>query len=338
MEPKDKKVEEVEEKPRKKFSGFGYIFLAILLVLGVLYARSLLAQNIVSGVVSSPADVLKNTDDRTNMVLLGIGGAGHEGGDLTDSILFVSFNLKNNTAIMIPIPRDIWIPSMKAKVNTAYHYGNERRDGGGRDLAKSAVSELLGIPVHYAVTLDFQGFVKAIDAVGGVDIEVERTFDDYLYPIPGKETAEPESDRYEHIHFDKGLAHMDGTTALKFARSRHAEGDEGTDFARGVRQQKIILAFRNKVISTSTIFNSEIINNLKDSVTTSVDMDVSTREQGGFFKVFLGLGNKDNVKSIEITDYLTNPKLTREYGGQWVLIPKPSLQDLQSYVKAQLAN
>lgn len=335
MEPKDKKVDIAA--PRKKFHLFGYILLAILLVLGTLYARNRQAQNIVSGVVSPPVDVLKNMDGRTNVVLLGIGGAGHEGGDLTDSILLVSFNLKNNTADMIPIPRDIWIPSMAAKINTAYHYGNERRVGGGRDLAKSAVSELLGIPVHYAVALDFRGFVKAIDAVGGLDVEVENTFDDYKYPIPGKETVEPESERYEHIHFDKGTTHMDGTTALKFARSRHAIGDEGTDFARGLRQQKIMITFRSKVFSTSTIFNSEVIGNLKDSVSSSIDMDVTTKEQGSFFKVFVGLGNKDNIKSIEIAAFLTNPKNTKPYGGQWVLLPTPSLIDLQNYVKDQLA-
>ncbi|MEI8232879.1 MAG: LCP family protein, partial [bacterium] len=205
------------------------IFLSFLVVAGSWYYHNQTAKNIVKGVVGSPSTNLKTDAGRTNILLMGIGGEGHEGGDLTDSMLFVSFNLLDNTADIIPIPRDIWVPSMKAKINTAYHYGKERRSDGGLALAKSAVAETLGVPVHYAVTLDFQGFVKAIDAVGGIDVEVQNTFDDYKYPIPGKETVEPESDRYEHIHFDAGLTHMDGATALKFTRSRHAEGDEGTD-------------------------------------------------------------------------------------------------------------
>jgi LCP family protein required for cell wall assembly len=325
-------------EPKVKKRWITLVVLALVLALvGFWYAKNQQAQNIVSGVVSSPIDILKNSDGVTNVLLLGIGGEGHEGGDLTDSILLASFNLKTNKVTLIAIPRDVWVASMKAKINTAYHYGNERREGGGRDLAKSAVAETLGIPVHYVLVLDFQGFVKAIDAVGGIDVEVENTFDDYKYPIPGKETAEPESERYEHIHFDKGITHMDGATALKFARSRHALGDEGTDFARAARQEKIILAFRNKIVSADTIFSSEIINKLKDSVSSSIDTDIEGAEQASFPKAILGLGGKENIQNIALTDYLQNPKNLKPYAGQWVLIPSPSIEELQTYVKTKLA-
>ena len=334
MEPEIKPV--VAKSPLSFWRVFLALTIGILVGFGIWYAKNTTAKNIVSGVVSSPSDILKNTLGHTNVVLLGIGGDGHAGGDLTDSILFVSFNLKNNTATMIPIPRDLWIPSMKAKINTAYHYGNERREGGGRDLAKSAISEVVGQPVHYAITLDFQGFVKAIDAVGGVDVDVQKTFDDYKYPIPGKETAEPESARYEHVHFDAGTTHMDGATALKFARSRHAEGDEGTDFARAERQEKIILAFRKKIFSTNTIFSSDTISKLNDSISSSIDTDITGGEQSSFAKVFLGLGSKENVRSVSIAEYLKNPKTLREYGGQWVLIPSISWEDVHAYVAKEL--
>ena len=312
------------------------LLLSLLVGLGIWYAKNRQAQNIVSGVVSSPADILKNDAGHTNLVLLGIGGEGHEGADLTDSILFVSLDLAESTATMISLPRDIWIPSMQAKINTAYHYGTERRPDGGLDLAKSTVAEILGVPIHYVVVLDFQGFVQAIDAVGGIDLEVERSFDDYKYPIPGMETAEPESARYTHLHFDAGLTHMDGSTALQFVRSRHAEGDEGTDFARGARQTKTILAFGAKLFSTKTLFNSTTLNNLKTSITDSLDTDIDSQEQGSFLKVFMALGNKDNVKNISLTDYLKNPPSTKNYGGQWVLVPTPSLEALQVYVKTKL--
>lgn len=313
------------------------IFLSLLVGLGIWYAKNKYAQNLVSGVVKSPTDILKSTSNRTNVLLLGIGGDGHEGGDLTDSILLASFNLADNKVNLISIPRDLWVISMQAKVNTAYHYGNEQRENGGRDLAKSAVAEILGIPVHYSVVLDFQGFVRAIDIVGGVDVNVERTFDDYKYPIPGMETAEPESARYEHIHFDAGPAHLDGAMALKFARSRHAEGDEGTDFARAARQEKIILAFRNQVFSTQTLFSSTILKDLKDNVGNSIDTDIGEIEQGSFLKVFLALGNMDNVASIPLTDLFKNPKSTKAYGGQWVLIPTTSWEDIHAYVAKNLA-
>lgn len=314
------------------------IFLSFLVILGSWYYHNQTAKNIVSGVIKNPENSLASFQGRTNVLLLGMGGDGHEGGDLTDSMLFVSLDLMAASATIISIPRDIWVPTMEAKINTAYHYGNEKRAGGGLSLAKSAVSETLGVPVHYAVALDFQGFVKAIDALGGIDVMIDRTFDDYKYPIPGKETAEPETARYEHIHFDAGLMHMDGTSALKFARSRHALGDEGTDFARGQRQAKIIAAFRDKALSTDTIFSSEILTNLKSSVTSSIVSDINEVEQGGLFKVLLGLGNKDNIKTISIADYLKNPKSTRPYAGQWVLLPDPGSKELQDYVKQNLGS
>ena len=317
------------------------ILLAIFLSACVLtvswYVRNQTVKNIVSGVISDPSSVLNSYEGNTNILLLGIGGAGHEGSDLTDSMLVLSLNLKNNTGTTISIPRDIWVPSLKAKINTAYHYGNERRDGGGRDLAKSAVSEVLGVPIHYLLLVDFSGFVKAIDSVGGIDLTIDNTFDDYKYPIPGKETVEPESDRYEHIHFEAGRTHLDGATALKFARSRYAQGEEGTDFARGQRQQKIILAFRDKLFSAGTLFNTEIIERLKSNLSSSIDTDITSVEQGSFIKLALSLGNQDNISSIVLTDHLKNPKSTREYGGQWVLIPTTTQEDLHTYVKANLA-
>lgn len=312
------------------------LLLFLLFGLGIWYAKNRQAQNIVSGVVSSPVDVLKNAAGHTNLVLLGIGGEGHAGADLTDSILFVSLDLADSSASMISLPRDVWIPSMQAKINTAYHYGQERRPGGGLDLAKSTVAEILGVPVHYVVVLDFQGFVQAIDAIGGIDLEVERSFDDYKYPIPGMESAEPESARYTHLHFDAGPTHLDGATALQFVRSRHAEGDEGTDFARGARQTKTILAFKNKVLSTKILFNSLVLNNLRDSLISSINTNIDTKEQGSFLKVFMAIGNKDNVNNISLTNYFQNPPSTKNYDGQWVLVPTPSLEALQTYVKTEL--
>lgn len=309
--------------------------LGILLGFGFWYLKNTEIR-FVSGVVSSPMSVLKNQSGRTNILLLGMGGEGHDGGDLTDSILLVSLDLTAGKAILIPIPRDLWVDSLAAKINTAYHYGNEKNPKSGLELAKSSVSEILGVPVDYSVALDFQGFVKAIDAVGGVDVDVANTFDDFEYPIPGQETALPESDRYEHIHFDGGSTHMDGSTALKFARSRHAQGDEGTDFARAARQEKIIIAFRNKIFSLGTIFSTETLGKLKDSVASSIDTDIGSSEQASLAKVLINLGSKENISSIVITDYLMNPKISKNYGGQWVLIPHPSLQELQTYVKTQL--
>ncbi len=130
-------------------------------------------------------------------------------------------------------------------------------------LAKDSVSVILGQPVHYAMSLDFASFVRIIDALGGLEVEVERSFDDYKYPIPGRENdqclGEPSTKtaefncRYEHIHFNGGQNLMDGATALKFVRSRNGEGEEGTDFARSARQQKVINSIKQRLLSAEFI-------------------------------------------------------------------------------------
>jgi len=98
-----------------------------------------------------------------------------------------------------------------------------------------------------------------VDLLDGVEVDVENTFDDYRYPINGKENdlcdGDPEYDcRYEDIHFDQGLQLMSGETSLKYVRSRNAEGDEGTDFARSQRQQRLLLSFKEKNIYSKIYF------------------------------------------------------------------------------------
>ena len=320
------------------FTVLGIILLSLFAIFFAFYLRYQAARDVVSGLVGDPAKILQNTDNRTNLVFLGLGGEGHEAPDLTDSMIFVSLSHQTNSITMISLPREIWVPTMQAKINTAYHYGNEKRADGGRDLSKSAVSEILGLPVHYALALDFTGFIKAIDAVGGIDVTIERGFDDYKYPIPGKEQAEPDSARYEHLHFEAGITHMDGATALKFARSRHAEGDEGTDFARSARQQKIILAFRDKLLQSNTFLDFEKLKALFSSFSSSVDTDIKEEEMAGFFRFFLTFNNsKRGVTNLSLEKQFINPKNKSPYQGQWVLIPAASQEELNKYVRENLA-
>ncbi len=293
-----------------------------------------------------PQKVLRSTNDRTNVLLLGVGGSGHEGADLTDSMMVVSFNHANHSLAMISVPRDLWVTSMKAKINTAYHYGEEKQKGGGLVAAKAAVEEVIGLPIHYGFVVDFDGFVKAVDLLGGIDVNVEHTFDDFLYPIAGKENAEPESARYEHIHFDAGIEHMSGERALKFVRSRHAQGDEGTDFARSARQKRVLLAVKEKVLSTQTLLNPSKLKDLLGLFNQYIDTDITQNEYPAFAKVFVSL-DRSQIKNIALT---TGDKDKEQIGilevadktkfdGQWVLIPKDNnTKALIQYIQNQLNN
>lgn len=128
---------------------------------------------------------LKSTDGKVNVLLLGIAGGTHDGANLTDTIMIASYNLTTHKLYLISLPRDMWLDSIRGKINSAYEIGKSR--GSGLDFVKSQIAQVLGIPIHYAFRLDFSGFVKAVDTIGGIDVIVDNSFDDYKYPIEGKE-------------------------------------------------------------------------------------------------------------------------------------------------------
>lgn len=320
---------------RAKLPLFLGVLVGLLVALVAWFYQSSRAQNYAKGIIQEPTINLRSDNTRTNLVLLGIGGTGHEGGELTDSILIASINHTTKTTTLISVPRDTWLASQRSKINAIYYYGEQSQPGTGLQKTKDALTEVLGIPVHYAVLLDFTGFIKAIDAVGGIEVDVANAFDDYKYPIPGKENAEPESERYEHLHFDAGIQKMDGVTALKYVRSRHALGDEGTDFARSLRQQKVIRAFLASLISTKTVFNTERIATLQRALRDSVQTDIPEVAVSAFTKLALSL-NFDATSSLTIESELYNPANLAPYGGAWVLLPKVSWEQVHSYVQAHL--
>lgn len=128
---------------------------------------------------------LKPAPERINVLLLGNAGGGHDGPQLTDSIIVASYHLKNHKVTLISIPRDLWLDDINVKANAAYEVGDKK--GEGLKFAKKEIGAILGIPIDYSVRLDFDGFAKAVDLVGGVDVEVPNTFDDVNYPITDKE-------------------------------------------------------------------------------------------------------------------------------------------------------
>lgn len=291
---------------------------------------------------------LKKADFSINILLLGIAGGAHDGPQLTDTMIFASIDSDKNRVALVSIPRDIWVPELNAKINTAYAKGNNRAKGGGLTLSKAVVSKVVGNSIDYVLAIDFAGFVKAVDLIGGLEIDVKRSFDDYEYPVEDKRedlcgqtidevTARIATEsalvvfpcRYELIHFDKGLQHMDGTKSLIFVRSRYAIGEEGTDFARSQRQQKVLYAFKEKVFSAGTILNPIKLTSLYTVLSESIDTDIKQSEFDDFIKLMQEVkGAKIYSSVIELEDkkknkqgLLKNPPL-ENFKGAWVLIPR----------------
>lgn len=314
------------------------VFLVILLV-GSLIKKTKIPYyyNLASSFIFTPEGVVDEIDGRTNILILGKGGDGHEAPDLTDTILFMSLDHNENEVTMISLPRDIWLPTLRTKLNSVYYWGNKKEPlvqrtpdtegvGGGIILAKASVEEILGQHVHYAVVLDFSGFREIIDVLGGVEVDVETEFSDEKFPIPGRENdlcdGDPEYKcRYETLRFAQGRQLMDGETALKFARSRNAEGDEGTDFARQKRQQKIIEAVKEKILDKDTLLSPKKLLQLKDAFLSNLEMDIEENESAVLARILLN--SKDNISSqILPEELLINPPLSFKYDNLYVFIPK----------------
>src|SRR3990167_2437636 len=169
-------------------------------------------------------DSLKTYDDQVTILILGIPGKNYQGGTLSDSIIVVNYNLKTHKLLTISLPRDIWSDTLKDKINAAYVYGEAKQKNGGLKLAKAEVEAVIGIPIQYSTVVDFAEFKEMIDFLGGIDVDIERSFNDKQFPIPGRENDQCGGDqefkcRYETISFQKGITHMDGSTALKYVRS-----------------------------------------------------------------------------------------------------------------------
>jgi LCP family protein required for cell wall assembly len=227
--------------------------------------------------VESADSKLKGEDkDRINILLLGIGGKNHDGGLLTDTIILASLKPSEKKISLISIPRDLSVPIENMgwrKINNINAYAEIKTPGSGGLALSQTVSDIFQTPVDYYLTVDFTGFEKIIDDLGGIKVNVENTFDDYKYPILGNEDA-PYDQRYEYLHLEKGEQVMDGKLALKYVRSRHALGVEGSDFARSKRQQKVLTAVKEKVVSLHVLFKpsmiSKIISDINDNYHTNL--------------------------------------------------------------------
>jgi len=207
--------------------------------------------------------------DRINILLLGMGGKNHQGGYLTDTIILASLEPSSKKVALLSIPRDLTIPMEDKgwrKINNVNAYAEIDNPGSGGLAVSQAISDVLNIPIDYYIRVDFAGFKKIVDQLGGIKIYVENNINDYSYPVMGMEEAEPYEDRFEHLYIAKGWQEMDGGLALKYVRSRHTAGVEGSDFARARRQQKVLQAVKDKILSINLLFSPKTIINIIDTL------------------------------------------------------------------------
>ncbi|MBI4133349.1 LCP family protein, partial [Candidatus Uhrbacteria bacterium] len=257
-------------------------------------------------------------DDRINILLLGMGGVGHEGPYLTDTIILASIKPTTRQVALISIPRDLAVPIPDYgwyKINHANAYGEARARESGGELVRTVLSDVLDMPIHYYVRIDFDGFMKLINDLGGIDVYVERGFVDTSYPTG-------ENGNVRTLAFDAGWQHMDGGSALEFARSRHGSNGEGSDFARARRQQKILQAVKSRVFSLGTLRSPAKVSSVMEALSEHVKMNFSPWELLALARL---AGTFDATSPItEVLDDDTDGFLVATIGadGAYLLVPR----------------
>ncbi len=317
----------------------------------------------------SPGIPIKTPIEKTtyNILLMGYGGPGHEGAYLTDTMMVAHIDTKTKKATLISIPRDIWVnvptdskDTFHSKINAVYQMGlfpenypdlPQRYHGeqGAGELVGLAISQVTGLTIDNYFAIDFAGFEKTVNTLGGINIPVAITFDDPEYPLAGHEDdlcGKTESDlpelekiatespelafpcRYEVLHFDAGLQKMDGTTALKFVRSRHSEQDGG-DFNRARRQQLFLQALKKEIVSIGFIPKIiPLMDDLGNHIHTDIDPLFANK------LLLSSQVGQDYVQQQFVLDDEDYIKVGRSEIGQFILIPTAGIDKWQTVHKA----
>jgi LCP family protein required for cell wall assembly len=244
-------------------------------------------------------------------------------------MMLVSINPKDMSVSILSVPRDLWLEiphpnHEKDRINTAHYWGEtESYPGGGPALAMKTVQYNFGVPVHYYVRLNFLGFERMIDYIGGIDVDVPVTIDDEKYPT--------EDNGYEHLYIPAGRNHFDGAMALKYARTRRGTGDG--DFSRMERQQQVILAILDKVSRLKNL--PQLIGqapNLLREMGDSVETNIPVNEMFALAQLGQQVA-RDNIQTATINRDMTDDWWTPN--GELVLLydrakARPVIDDLFS--------
>jgi LCP family protein required for cell wall assembly len=200
-------------------------------------------------------------DGRVNIVIVGVGGEGHGGAYLTDSIKLLSLDTINKSAVISSLPRDFYYGN--GKINAVYSDAESIKAGNGGIALRKAVGDVFGVQVSHFMLMDFSGFKDLVDSLGGITINAPEAVYDTSYPVDS-------TYGYETFSVKAGVQTMNGTTALKYSRTRHADND----YKRQERQNLVIKAIEDKALTAGVLANpikiNSIINVLGDHIRTDL--------------------------------------------------------------------
>lgn len=342
---------------RFSFKRIGITVAALFILVGgflgikfVYNAHKIFGGNILS--VIRPTRLDGENVGRVNILLAGNSAddVGHDGGQLTDSIMLISIDTRNNKAFLMSIPRDLYVKipdNGHSKINAAYPDGeadNFNESGypeGGMGLLQQVVENNLGIDINYYALVNYNALRQAVDAVGGVDYTVKSSDPRGLY--------DPNIDYKTHgplVKLTNGPHHLNGQQALNLARARgdsyRSYGFAASDFDRTEHQRQLIVALKSKAVSASVISNPAKLSSLSDAVGSNVKTNFTLGEVHRLYDIIKKIPS-NNITSVGLNQ-ANGKDLLISYtapGGQSALIPAAGLDDfsdIQSFLKRQTSS
>jgi len=332
--PIDDVAEITDEEKRRGFSlkraivSFLLIVIAFFLVIGVWDSIELSkasnkmfgSGNLFSLLFGN--DLRTDPNGRVNILLAGNSAddPGHQGANLTDSIMLISLNPASKTGYMLSIPRDLWvdIPDFgHAKINSAY-------EDGGMPLLEKVISDNFGVDINYSALIGYTAFRDMVDAVGGITINIQSNDPRGIY--------DPSTDYTSKTccalaNYPNGPVSLNGKQALNLARARgDAYGSYGfgqADFDRTTHQRQMLLAVKGKAISLKNIVNPTKAGHIFDGVANNIQTDIDVGSALPIYKL-LDAVNNNSLKSVSLRD-LNGKNYLTDYGG--ALIPIAGIDD-----------
>lgn len=315
----------ISKRQRSYVLGGVLVFMASLIVYNVTMGifKAIRNFNPKEAIFSMGTDLKKDEYGYTNLVLLGDGGHVRDGADLVDTIMVASIDFEGGSVSLMSFPRDYYLRYIDhkeyslRKINELYR--DFKNDFDPEEEAYEVFQDVLGdltnLEIHYFARVDFSAFVEVVDGLGGITVDVKNAISDPYYP---NET----DNGYTLFEVEKGLQEMDGETALKFARSRKTT----SDFDRAARQQQVLMAIREKALSSEVLTSPSTIKKLYESISSNLNTNLSLREMiamGSFAKDF----DRSHMVMKVVHDnpsqdggFLYTPE-RQYYNGQFVLVP-----------------
>lgn len=326
------------------------ILIVIGLIFGALFLKGILsAKKVFKGggsAVSLQNNVTPNLlkgegDGRINILVLGVGGIGHEAPDLTDTIMIASIDPVSRKTTLLSIPRDLWVTVPghgSMKLNAVYETGKYqylgKQDASNNDqkaveagfaMIDKTLEDVIGIPIHYHTLVNFKAFQQAVDTVGGISFNVpERLYDPTM---AWQNNGNP-------VLAEAGQQNFDGRKALMYVRSRYTT----SDFARSQRQRAVIVALQQKIFSLGTFSDPLKLSQLMDAFGNNVVSDLSIGDLGRLYTLTKDI-DPNTIASVGLTDPPNNYVTTGMVGNQSVVLPRAGLgkyEEIRSYVRNTL--